>query len=213
MIRSAGIKAMSDTSLELILVGAITGARGLKGDVRVKSFTADPKGIADYGDVFEENGEKSYTIRVLGESKGQVFAHLGGIDNRTAAETLKGTRLYVPKMALPEPEEDEFYFSDLVGLSADLVDGGKLGRVKEVHDFGAGAILEVTGGDLGVVMVPFSRAAVPIVDLAGGRVVIDPPAGLLEPAEPEEPEATGSHEPEATGNHEPEANGEDGGEK
>jgi len=209
---------MSDTSSELILVGAITGARGLKGDVRVKSFTANPKGIANYGDVFEENGGKSYTIRVIGESKGQVFAHLGGIDNRTAAEALKGTRLYVPKSALPAPEEDEFYFSDLVGLSADLVDGGKLGRVKEVHDFGAGTILEVTGGDFGVVMVPFSRAAVPTVDVAGGRIVIDPPAGLLEPAEPEatgshEPEATGNYEPEATGNFEPEANGQDGGEE
>ncbi|NQU55990.1 MAG: 16S rRNA processing protein RimM [Rhodospirillales bacterium] len=185
---------MSDNSSELILVGAITGARGLKGDVRVKSFTADPKGISDYGDVFEENGQKSYSIKVLGQSKGQVFARLGGIDNRTAAEALKGTRLYVPKSAMPEPEEDEFYFSDLVGLSADLVDGGKLGRVKEVHDFGAGAILEVTGGELGVVMVPFSRATVPIVDVAGGRVVIDPPLGLLEPAPPE-------------------AKGEDGGEE
>jgi 16S rRNA processing protein RimM len=184
LIRSAG-RAMSETSPELIFVGAITGARGLKGEVRIKSFTADPKGISGYGDVFEENGAKSYAIQVIGQSKGQVFARLGGIDDRTAAEALKGTRLYVPKAALPEPADDEFYFSDLVGLKAELVDGGKLGFVKEVHDFGAGAILEVTGGDLGVVMVPFTRAAVPTVDTKGGRVVIDPPPGLLEPAEPE----------------------------
>ncbi len=176
---------MSDTSQELICVGAVTGARGLKGEVRIKSFTADPKGISAYGDVFEENGEKSYSIRITGQAKGQVLARLGGVDDRNASEALKGTRLYVPKSALPAPEEDEFYFSDLLGLRADLVDGGKLGSVKEVHDFGAGAILEVTGGDFGIVMVPFTRAVVPEVDMAGGRVVIDPPPGLLETAPPE----------------------------
>jgi 16S rRNA processing protein RimM len=185
LIRFAG-DAMSGTSPELIFVGAVTGVRGLKGEVRIKSFTADPKGISAYGDVFEENGDKSYTIRVTGQAKGQVLARLGGIDDRDAAEAMKGTRLYVPKSALPPPDEDEFYFSDLVGLSADLLDGGNLGRVKEVHDFGAGAILEVVGGEYGVVMVPFTRAAVPTVDKAQGRVVIDPPAGLLEPAEREE---------------------------
>lgn len=184
MIRSAG-RVMSNTSQELVLVGAISGARGLKGEVRIKSFTADPKGISHYGDVFEENGAKSYTIRVIGLAKGQVLARLGGIEDRTAAEALKGTRLYVPKTALPEPAQDEFYFSDLVGLRADLIGGEKLGFVKEVHDFGAGAMLEVTGGDFGIVMVPFSRTAVPQVDIKGGRVVIDPPPGLLEPAEPE----------------------------
>jgi len=176
---------MSGTSRELICVGAITGARGLKGEVRIKSFTADPKGISAYGDVFEENGEKSYSIRITGQAKGQVLARLDGVDDRTAAEALKGTRLYVPKSALPEPEEDEFYFADLVGLRADLKAGGKLGSIKEVHDFGAGAILEVTGGEAGIVMVPFTRAVVPEVDLAAGRVVIDPPPGLLEPPEPE----------------------------
>jgi 16S rRNA processing protein RimM len=176
---------MVGTPLELILVGAITGARGLKGEVKIKSFTADPRGISSYGDVFEESGAKSYVIQIVGQSKGQVVAHLSGIDNRTMAEALQGTRLYVPKAVLPEPEEDEFYFSDLIGLRAELLNGEKLGFVKEVHDFGAGAILEVAGGNLGLVMVPFTRAAVPTVDTKAGRVVINPPLGLLEPAEPE----------------------------
>jgi 16S rRNA processing protein RimM len=176
---------MAETTPELILVGTITGARGLKGEVRIKSFTADPKGISSYGDVFEANATKSYAIQVVGQSKGQVIARLSGIDNRTVAEALQGTRLYVPRVVLPEPAEGEFYFSDLVGLRAELLDGEKLGFVKEVHDFGAGAILEVEGGNLGVVMVPFTRAAVPTVDTKAGRVVIDPPLGLLEPAEPE----------------------------
>jgi len=176
---------MADMSQELVCVGAITGARGLKGEVRIKSFTADPKGISDYGDVFEENGEKSFKIKITGQAKGQLLARLKGVEDRDAAEALKGTRLYVPKSALPAPEEDEFYFSDLVGLQADLLDGGKLGSIKEVHDFGAGAILEVTGGEAGIVMVPFTRAVVPEVDLSSGRVVINPPPGLLEPAPPE----------------------------
>jgi 16S rRNA processing protein RimM len=105
-----------------------------------------------------------------------------GIEDRDAADALKGTYLYVQKSMLPETDEDEYYFSDLVGLRADLVDGGCLGKVKEVHDFGAGAILEVVGGTAGTVMVPFTRASVPKVDKAKGRVVIDPPVGLLEPA-------------------------------
>ena len=176
---------MPDAAQELVCVGAVTGARGLKGEVRIKSFTADPKGIADYGDVFEENGERSYQIRVTGLAKGQVLARLSGVDDRDAADAEKGTRLYVPKSALPDPEEDEFYFSDLIGLRADLVNGENMGSVKEVHDFGAGAILEVTGTDHGIVMVPFTKAVVPEVDLTQGRVVIDPPPGVLEPAPPE----------------------------
>ena len=176
---------MTDTSQELICVGAITGARGLKGEVRIKSFTADPKGVSHYGDVTDENGENSYKIRITGQAKGQLLARLKGIEDRSAAEALKGTWLYVLKSALPVPEEDEFYFSDLVGLRADFVDGRKLGSIKEVHDFGAGAILEVTGGEEGIVMVPFTRSVVPEVDLTSGRVVIDPPPGLLEPASPE----------------------------
>ena len=175
-----------DTSKELICVGAIAGARGLKGEVKIKSFTADPKGISSYGDVFEENGRTSYQVRITGQTKGQLLAHLNGVEDRDVADSLKGTRLYVPKSALPETDEDEFYFSDLVGLRADLIDGGCLGEVKEVHDFGAGAILEVVGVEAGTVMVPFTRASVPEVDKAGGKVVIDPPIGLIEPAEPEE---------------------------
>ena len=182
---------MSETFEELICVGAITGARGLKGEVRIKSFTADPKGISSYGDVFEENGKISYQISITGQAKGQILARLNGIEDRDAANSLKGARLYIPKSALPPTEEDEFYFSDLVGLRADLVDGGCLGKVKGVHDFGAGAILEVVGGEVGTVMVPFTIASVPEVDKASGRVVIDPPIGLIEPAEPEEEKEVG----------------------
>ena len=182
---------MSKTPKKFICVGVITGARGLKGEVRIKSFTADPRGISGYGDVFEENGNTSYQVRISGQAKGQLLAHLSGIEDRDAAESLIGIRLYVPKSALPKTDEDEFYFYDLVGLRADLVDGGCLGKVKEVHDFGAGAILEIFGAKAGTLMVPFTKISVPKVDRAGGRVVIDPPIGLIDPNEPKNEEGYG----------------------
>ena len=105
--------------------------------------------------------------------------------DRTAAEGLKGFHLLVPRSALPAPEEDTFYNADLIGLRAERTDGRPLGRIRDVVDHGAGPVLDLGGGPDGTLMVPFTRAAVPVVDLAGGRVVIDPPPGLLEPAPPE----------------------------
>ena len=172
---------MSDISEDFICVGAITGARGLKGEVRIKSFTNVPTEISSYGDVFEENGRTKYQLRITGQVKGQLLARLNGVENRDAAESLKGTRLYIPKSALPETDEDEFYFADLVGLRADLVDGGYLGKIRGVHDFGAGAILEIIDKESRTVMVPFTRAAVPKVDKIGGKIIVDPPIGLIDP--------------------------------
>lgn len=169
---------------DLVLLGVVTGARGLRGEVRIKSFTADPADVLAYGPVRNEKGDRVLTGRVTGQAKSTVLARFDGIDDRTAAEGLKGMRLYVARNAMPEPDEDEFYHSDLVGLRAELTNGDVLGDIRGVHDAGAGASLEIAGPD-GPLMVPFTRAAVPVVDIAGGRVVIEPPAGLLEPAEPE----------------------------
>ncbi len=179
----------------MICIGAFAGARGVRGEVKIKSFTAEPGAIADYGTVVDESGTREFRIRVTGlgsgKALGMVFARLNGIDDRDVAEGLKGTRLYVPRSALPEVQEDEFYFADLVGVRAELVDGRTLGLIREVHDFGAGSVLEIAGEDFGTVMVPFTQSAVPVVDLATGRVVIDPPAGLLEPASADEKAAEG----------------------
>ncbi len=164
----------------LVCVGVVTGARGLKGEVRIKSFTADPADVAAYGEVSDESRIRSFPIRVCGQVKGLVIARLEGIADRTAAEALKGTMLFVPRDALPEPGEEEYYHADLIGLRAELAGGGELGTVKAVGDFGAGAILEIASADGKEVMVPFTRAIVPEVDLAAGRVVVDPPDGLLE---------------------------------
>lgn len=170
-----------------ICLGTVSGARGLKGEVRVRSFTADPAAIGSYGPLTDEAGTRRFRLRVKALGKApEVIAVLDGVADRTAAEALKGVKLYVERDALPAPEdEDEFYHADLIGLRADLDGGGSLGTVKAVHDFGAGTVLEVAGPEGKGVLLPFTRAVVPRVDLKEGRLVVVPPPGLLEPAAPE----------------------------
>jgi len=153
-----------------VCVGAIVGAHGVRGQVRVKSFTADPADVAAYGPVESEDGTRRFKLKVTGEAKGLIIAKLEGVDDRDAAEALRGMQLFVPRGRLPETEEDEFLYSDLVGLRAEAEDGSVLGTVRGVADFGAGEVL-----DIGTFMVPFTKAAVPVVDIAGGRIVVVPP--------------------------------------
>ena len=165
-----------------VCLGVISGARGMRGEVRIKSFTEKADDIAAYGRVYDESGGRSWSIEVSGQARGQVIARLDGVEDRAAAEALKGLLLHVPRAVLSELGDDEYYHADLVGLRAELAGGGAMGTVRAVHDFGAGPILEIAAeGDSGV-LVPFTRAAVPEVDMAAGKVVVDPPAGLLEPA-------------------------------
>ncbi len=164
----------------LLCVGVVTGARGLKGEVRIKSFTASPEDVAAYGPVRDESGGRSFKIRVTGRAKGTVTARLQGVGDRNGAEALKGLKLYVSRDALPKAEDEEFYHADLIGLEAVFADGEVLGAVTAVHDYGGGASLEVDGGPRGPVMTPFTKACVPVVDLEKGRVVIERTPGLLE---------------------------------
>jgi len=166
---------------ERVCVGAVAGARGLKGEVRIKSFTAEPDGVAAYGPVSTETGEREFEVRVVARVKGLVIARLSGIGDRDAAEALKGTRLYVPRRALPEPEDGSYYHADLVGLRAETETGETLGRVKAVHNFGAGDVIEIGAEGKSTkdgMMLPFTTAVVPEVDLDAGRLVIRPPAEL-----------------------------------
>lgn len=164
-----------------ICVGVITGAKGVKGRVRIKSFTEDPAKVAAYGPVSDEAGRRNMQLTVEEVSKAMVTAQIPGIEDRTAAEALKGCRLYVDRGLLPPPGEDEFYHCDLIGLSAVLTDGNRLGPVCAVHNFGAGDVLEIDlAGDKGTVMVPFTREVVPVIDFKAGVVKIEPPPGLLE---------------------------------
>lgn len=159
-----------------VCIGAIVGAHGVKGAVRVKSFTADPLDVAAYGPVEDEAGKRSFKLKVVGEAKGFVLATLDGVNDRTGAEALKGTGLYVSRDRLPEVEEDEFLYTDLVGLSALGLDGQVIGTVKGVANFGAGDLLDIIRPGQGSLMVPFTKAAVPVVDMVKRQVVVDPPA-------------------------------------
>jgi 16S rRNA processing protein RimM len=158
-----------------ILVGAIAGAHGVRGEVRIKAFTANPRSIGRYGPVEDETGARSFKLTVRGEVKGLVIARLDGVADRNQAEALKGLRLYVPRAKLPRPKRGEWYVADLIGLAAMDGSGTPLGRVKSVENFGAGDVIELEQADGTTEFLPFTKAVVPEVDVEGGRIVINPP--------------------------------------
>lgn len=157
------------------MLGVVIGAQGIRGEVKVKAFTAEPEAIGDYGPLQDARGERRFDLTVRRWVKGDVVtAAIAGVSDRNAAEALKGTELYVSRDALPEAEDGEFYYADLVGLTAVTPAGAVLGSVVAVHNFGAGDMLEVKPESGKSVMVPFIDDAVPEVDLAGGRLLVDP---------------------------------------
>lgn len=158
-------------SADQICVGAIAGAFGVRGEVRLKSFCAEPAGIADYAPLTAEDG-RTFDVKILREVKGGFAVRLSGVSDREAAEALKGTRLYAPRERLPALPDDEYYHADLIGLVVVDTGGADLGKVRAVHDFGAGDVLDVVGGEKPQ-MLPFTRAVVPTVDLEAGRLVAD----------------------------------------
>jgi 16S rRNA processing protein RimM len=161
-------------------VGAFAGAHGVRGLVKLKSFTAEPDAILRYRPLTDEEGGREFAVTLVSAGpgpKGDAFvAKVDGVNTREAAEALAGTRLYAPRASLPATDEDEFYHADLIGLAAETIDGKKLGKVAALHDFGAGDVLEIAIEGGKSMLVPFTRAAVPQVDPAAGRVVVDPPA-------------------------------------
>ncbi|MEM7489742.1 MAG: ribosome maturation factor RimM [Pseudomonadota bacterium] len=162
-----------------VCLGAIMGAYGVRGEVRAKSFCAEPSAIGDYGPLTLDDGT-SRKVTVLRPIKGGYAIRLSGVPHKEAADALRGQRLWAPRTALPTLPDDEFYYSDLVGLSAVDPGGADLGRVHAVHDHGAGDLLELRPKGGAPILVPFTRAVVPTVDLAARRLVVDPPPGLLE---------------------------------
>jgi 16S rRNA processing protein RimM len=161
---------------ERICVAQIGGAHGIRGEVKLKSFTADPMAVKDYGPLMSEDGSASFEIEALRPAKGHLVARLRGVEDRDAAERLAHLRLFVPRERLPPAGADEFYYVDLIGLVAVTADGTEVGTVIAVHDFGAGDILELrppAGGT--TIMLPFTDAFVPAVDVAAGRITVAPP--------------------------------------
>ena len=162
-------------SSDRVLLGVVAAPHGVRGLVRIKSFTDDPMKVAAYGPLSDEAGKKVYRVEALSAARGAVLARIEGVADRTAAEALRGLRLYVERTRLPDAGEREWYEADLVGLAAVGRDGRDWGKVVAFHDFGAGPVMEVSGG----MILPFTDEVVPEIDVEGGKVVIDPPAGLL----------------------------------
>jgi 16S rRNA processing protein RimM len=161
---------------ERICVAQIGGAHGLRGEVKLKSFTADPKAVMNYGPLSSEDGSASFEIEAVRPAKGHLIARLRGIDDRDAAERLTHLKLFIARDRLPPPAADEFYHADLIGLAAVTADGTEIGTVLAVHDFGAGDILELRPAAGGAtILLPFTEAVVPRIDIAGGRIVVVPP--------------------------------------
>ncbi len=178
--RKAINKRMTSVS-DLICIGAIAGAFGVRGEVRVKSFTSDPASIEDYAPLATEDGSVSFDIELQREVKNGFAARLSGVETKEQADALKGIRLFVPRDRLPNLPDDEFYHSDLIGLNVFDTGGADLGRVKAVLNHGAGDLLEITlPNSSKTVFLPFTMAVIPTVDLSSGRIIADPPEGVLE---------------------------------
>ncbi|ARE41104.1 16S rRNA processing protein RimM [Rhodovulum sp. P5] len=163
-----------------VCVGVISGAFGVRGEVRLKSFCADPEAIADYAPLFDEAGKRSFDVTITRPVKGGFAARLSGVSTKEQGDALKGTRLFADRDRLPDLPEDEYYHTDLIGLEVVDTGGQVLGKVRAVLDLGAGDLLEVQGPGLkSTVLLPFTNACVPTVDLAAGRLIADPPEGLF----------------------------------
>jgi len=158
-----------------ICVGAIAGAHGVKGLVKIKSFTEEPDGVAAYGPLSDEAGEREFTLALTGRAKGLIIARIDGVEDRNTAEALRGTRLYVERAALPPTAEEAYYHTDLIGLEAVGMDGAPVGEVKALYNYGAGDVIEIQRRDKDLLLLPFTKAAVPEVDLEGGRLVVREP--------------------------------------
>ena len=164
-----------------VCLGAVAGAFGVRGEVRLKSFTARPEDIAAYGPLETADRARSFRVTLTGQAtKGALVGRLSGIGSKEAADALRGTRLCVPRDRLPPLDEDEFYHADLIGLDVYDTGGVRLGQVRAVHNHGADDLLEVHGAGMRAsVLLPFTAQAVPTVDLTAGRIVADPPVGLF----------------------------------
>ncbi len=177
------------TDTKLVVMGVITNAHGIRGEVKIKSFTEVPEDIAAYGPLLLDDGPRTVEILRVRPAKGLLIAKIAGVTDRNAAELLKGRKLKLPRERLPEPEdEDEFYHTDLIGLKAEDASGKPVGTVVAVQNFGASDLLEIRPAGGGATFyLAFTRENVPVVDIEGGRVVVNVPEEDEEPVKLSEP--------------------------
>ncbi len=167
-------------STQRVCLGIITGARGIRGEVRIRTFTERPEDISEYGPLTDETGARTFKLSEPKPIKGGVAARIEGIADRSGAEDLKGTHLYVDRRSLPELDSEEFYHADLVGMRVTSEDGENIGTVAAVHDFGAGDVLEIDRGQEVSLFAPFTRDSIPLVDVEKRNLVLIAPPGLMD---------------------------------
>ncbi len=164
-----------------ICVGAFAGAFGVKGEVRLKSFTAEPTALADYGVLTSEDGQQEFSVTLTRPINNGFAAQVAGVKTKEQADGLKGVKIYADRSKLPDLPDDEYYHTDLIGVEVYDTGGTLLGRVKTVLNHGAADLLEIYGAGLkGTVLLPFTLEVIPTVDLKASRIVADPPEGLLD---------------------------------
>ena len=166
---------------KLVLVGRVAGAFGVKGEVRVTAYSGRPEALLAYRELVREDGSPGLTLLSGRAQKGDLVARAKEIATKEEADALRGLLLHVPREGLPEPDEDEYYLTDLIGMAAVTPEGQTLGRIKAVQDFGAGDILEIDPGrGAATWYLPFTRECAPEVDVAGGKVTVVRPAETSE---------------------------------
>jgi 16S rRNA processing protein RimM len=161
-----------------ICVARIGAAHGVRGEVRLWTFTEDPLAVMRYGPLTTKDGSRAFEVTKAREAKDHLVAIIKGVTDRNAAEKLNGLELYIARDRLPATDDDEYYHADLIGLTAETTAGEPLGRVIGMHNFGAGDIIEIAPPAGSTILLPFSNAVVPTVDVKGGRVVIELPAEI-----------------------------------
>ena len=160
---------------EKICVARIGAAHGVRGAVKLWTFTEDPFAVKDYGPLSTKDGTRYFEVTSAREAKDHLVATFKAVTTREEAERLNGVELYISRDKLPDTEDGEYYHADLIGLAAETTEGDALGRVVAIHNFGAGDIIEIAPSTGATLLLPFSNAVVPTVDIAGGRVVIELP--------------------------------------
>ena len=171
-----------------ICVARIGAPHGIRGAVKLWTFTEDPLAVMSYGQLKTKDGARSFEVATAREAKDHLVATFKGVVSREDAERLNGVELYIPRDRLPETDDDEYYHADLIGLAAVDAAGSVIGRVIAIHDFGAGTIIEIAPPEGNTLMLPFTNAVVPTVDLKAGHVVIEMP-GEIDGDSPDEADA------------------------
>jgi 16S rRNA processing protein RimM len=161
-----------------ICVARIGAPHGVRGEVRLWTFTEDPLAVLHYGPLTTSDGSRAFEVTKARQAKDHLVATIKGVADRTAAEKLNRLELYIARDQLPEPDDDEYYHADLIGLAAETAAGEPLGRVLAIHNFGAGDIIEIAPPSGCTMLLPFTNAVVPTIDIKNGRVVIELPAEI-----------------------------------